>query len=88
VLSEQSALTEANLLVHLPASPTVAAADTSVKVRIYYVGLDKKSGKLTQFKVTGGRTVREGAGGLRLYVCTVKKYLHRFQNESKLLLIL
>ena len=49
VLSEQHVLTEAHLLLHLPASPT--PADTHARVRLYYVGIDKKTGKPTQFKV-------------------------------------
>ena len=49
LVEELSALTEAHLLLHLPASPS--PADTHARVRIYYVGVDKKSGKPTQFKV-------------------------------------
>jgi hypothetical protein len=49
VLSEQHVLSEAHLLLHLPASPS--PADTHARVRVYYVAIDKKTGKPTQFKV-------------------------------------
>ena len=49
VYEEESSIQQSNLLLHLPAAP--GPDHTQARVRVYYIGVDKHTGKPTQFKV-------------------------------------
>ena len=46
---EGGSLEAAHLLLHLPPAP--AHSDTHARIRVYYVGIDKMTGKPTQYQV-------------------------------------
>ena len=49
LVEEGNYLESAHLLLHLPAAPSHSHSHAHVKV--FYVGIDKRTGKPTQFKV-------------------------------------